>query len=154
MFISERERDRQTEHEQGKGRERGRHRIRSKVQALSCQHRAWYGAWTHKTWDRDLSRSWMLNSLSHPSAPSQPWISERIMNALASLSRSREFRESLKLMVQQSKAFCSKGSVFQTKLIKPHSGDPLSLSLKWDPVLLQTIFRKMPLSVIFPNNTQ
>ena len=36
VFIFERE----TEHKQGRGRERGRHRIRSRLQALSGQHRA------------------------------------------------------------------------------------------------------------------
>ena len=41
MFIFERERE--TEREQGRSRERGRHRIRSSLQALSCQHRAWRG---------------------------------------------------------------------------------------------------------------
>ena len=30
----------ETEHEWGRGRERGRHRIQSRLQALSCQHRA------------------------------------------------------------------------------------------------------------------
>ena len=46
LFIIERQRV--TEHEHGRGRERRRHRIRSRLQALSCQHRAWYGARTHK----------------------------------------------------------------------------------------------------------
>ena len=41
LFLSE------TEHEWGRGRERGRHRIRSGLQALSCQHRARRGAQTH-----------------------------------------------------------------------------------------------------------
>ena len=40
FFEGERERER--EHEQ-KGRERGRHRIGSRLQALSCQHRARQG---------------------------------------------------------------------------------------------------------------
>ena len=53
----------------GKGRERGRHRIRSRLQALSCQHRARCGAQTHGPRDHDLSRSWTLNWLSHPGAP-------------------------------------------------------------------------------------
>ena len=83
MFIFEREREtqsvsgegvekegeRDTECEWGRGRERGRHRIWSGLQAQSCQHRAWCGAWTHKLWDRDLSWSQMLNWLSHPGAP-------------------------------------------------------------------------------------
>lgn len=55
--------------EQGRGRERGRLRIRSRLQALSCQHRAWCRAWTHEPWDHDLSRSCMLNQLSHPGTP-------------------------------------------------------------------------------------
>ena len=50
VFIFERERER--ENEQGEGRERGRHRMWSRLQALSCGHRARRGAWTHKL------RSW------------------------------------------------------------------------------------------------
>ena len=42
MFISE------TEHKWVRGRERGRHRIRSRLQILSCQHRAQRGARTHE----------------------------------------------------------------------------------------------------------
>ena len=67
LFILERQRD--TEHEQGRGRERGRHRIWSRRQALSRQHRARRGAWTHGPWDHDPSRSRPLNRLSHPGAP-------------------------------------------------------------------------------------
>ena len=69
MFIYFWERDRETEHEWGRGRERGRHRIRSRLEALSCQHRAWHGARTHELWDHDLSRSQTLKQLSHPGAP-------------------------------------------------------------------------------------
>ena len=47
----------------------GRHRLRSRLQALSCQYRAWCGIWTHEPWDHDLSWSQMLNWLSHPGAP-------------------------------------------------------------------------------------
>ena len=49
--------------------QRGRRRIRSRLQALSCQHRARLGAQTHGPWDHDLSRSQTLNWLSHPGAP-------------------------------------------------------------------------------------
>ena len=63
-------RQRETEHEWGRVRERGRHRIRSRLQALSCQHRARRGALTHEPWDHDLSWSRMLNRLSHPDARS------------------------------------------------------------------------------------
>ena len=51
------------------GSERGRHRIRNRLQALSCQHRARCGARTHGPRDHDLSRSQMPNRLSHPGAP-------------------------------------------------------------------------------------
>ena len=67
LFLSDRERER--EHEQGRGRERGRHRIGSRLQAPSRHHRARHGARTHGPRDRDLSRSRMLNRLSHPGAP-------------------------------------------------------------------------------------
>ena len=63
LFLKKRE----TEHERGKSRERARHKIQRRLQALSCQHRAQHGAWTHKLWD--LSQSQTLNWLSHPSAP-------------------------------------------------------------------------------------
>ena len=53
----------------GGGADRGRHRIWSRLQALSCQPRAQHGAWTHKPWDHDLSRSRTLNRLSHPGTP-------------------------------------------------------------------------------------
>ena len=63
IFENERERDRVR---MGRGWE---DRIRSRLQALSCQHRAWHGAWTHGLWDHDLSWSETLNRLSHPGAP-------------------------------------------------------------------------------------
>ena len=62
MFIFERWR--KTEHEQGRGRERGRHRIQSRLQSLSCQHRArcWFKlmnceimAWAKFGWLADLA---------------------------------------------------------------------------------------------------
>ena len=46
-------------------RERGRHRIQSRLQVLSCQHRAAHGAQTHEPRGHDLSQSWALNWLSH-----------------------------------------------------------------------------------------
>ena len=63
------ERQREIEHKWGKSRERRRHRIRSRLQALSCQHKARCGAQTHKPWDHDLSRSWTLNWLNQLGAP-------------------------------------------------------------------------------------
>ena len=65
LFLREKE----TEHEWERSRERGRHRIWRRLQALSCQHRAWCRAWTHKLWDHDLSRSQTHHRLSHPGAP-------------------------------------------------------------------------------------
>ena len=54
----------------GKGqRERGRYRIRSRLQAPSCQHGARYGALTHRPQNHDLSRSRPPNQLSHPGTP-------------------------------------------------------------------------------------
>ena len=46
MFVLERERE--TAREQGRGREKGRHSIRSRLQPMSCQHRAQGGAQTHE----------------------------------------------------------------------------------------------------------
>uniref|UniRef100_A0ABI7XH05 Exocyst complex component EXOC6/Sec15 N-terminal domain-containing protein n=1 Tax=Felis catus TaxID=9685 RepID=A0ABI7XH05_FELCA len=56
------------------GSERGRQRIRNRLQALSCQHRAQRGAQTHGPRDHDLSRSWPLNRLSHPGAPKREFL--------------------------------------------------------------------------------
>ena len=73
MFIYFWERERERERERawgGRGRERGRHRIWNRLQALSCQHRAPSRAQTHKPWDHDLNRRWMLSWLSHPGTPS------------------------------------------------------------------------------------
>ena len=63
MFIFERECAR------GGRAERGRHRIPSRLQALSCQHRARCRAQTHKPWDHDLSQSRLVNRMSHPGTP-------------------------------------------------------------------------------------
>ena len=67
-FIFEREREREREHKWGRVRERERHRIWSRLQTLSCQHRAWRRTQTHWLWNHDLSRSQMLNQLNHPGA--------------------------------------------------------------------------------------
>ena len=67
IYFWERERERQSM-SMG-GAKRGRHRIRSRLQALSCQHRARRGARTHRPQNHDLSQSQPLNQLSHPGAP-------------------------------------------------------------------------------------
>ena len=64
LFIFERKR----EHKWGRGRERRTHRTRSRLQALSCQHRAGRRARTNAPGDDDLSRSRTFNRLS-PQAP-------------------------------------------------------------------------------------
>ena len=70
IYLSERERESPSKGcRQGRGRERGRHRIQSRLQALSCQHRAPHGARTHEPRDHDLSWSRALNWLSHPGTP-------------------------------------------------------------------------------------
>ena len=66
MFTYFWERETETERD-NRGAERDR--ICSRLQALSCQHRARCRAQTHKLWDHDLSQSWMLNRLSHPGTP-------------------------------------------------------------------------------------
>ena len=53
----------------GGGSERRRHRIRNRLQALSCQHRARREAWNHGLWDHDLSQSRRFNQRNHPGAP-------------------------------------------------------------------------------------
>ena len=68
LFIFERERERKREHSRG-GAEREGDRIWSRLQAMSCRHRAWCGARTQELWDQDLRRSWMFNRLSHPGTP-------------------------------------------------------------------------------------
>ena len=63
------ERERETECESGRGKERRRHRIRSRLQALSCRHRARRGTRTQEPWDHDLTWSRTLNQVSYPGAP-------------------------------------------------------------------------------------
>ena len=62
------ERGRQSVRGEGQ-RERGRRRIRSRLRALSCLHKALCKAQTREPRDHDLSRNRTLNRLSHPGAP-------------------------------------------------------------------------------------
>ena len=76
MFIyfwerEKRERERERAHEWGgaeieRERETERQKIGSRL--LSCQHKAWRGAPTGKSWGHDLSWSQRLNQLSHRGA--------------------------------------------------------------------------------------
>ncbi|VFV25970.1 Hypothetical predicted protein [Lynx pardinus] len=65
------ERQRETEHKWGRDRERRRHRIRSRLQALSYQHRARRGARTHEPQDHDLSHSTGFNLPTSPKPESR-----------------------------------------------------------------------------------
>ena len=67
MFIFEKKGERQNV--SGGRVEREGDRIWSRLQAPSCQHRAWHGAWTHEPRDHDLSQSRTLNWLNHLGAP-------------------------------------------------------------------------------------
>ena len=53
----------------GKGQRERETQNWSRLQALSCQHRAQREARTHKLWDHDLNQSQTLNRLSHRGAP-------------------------------------------------------------------------------------
>ena len=66
LFLREREREWETECKLGRGRERGRHRIWSRLQALSFSTEPSAGL---EPMDCNLSRSRMLNRLSHAGAP-------------------------------------------------------------------------------------
>ena len=67
--------------------DRGTERQRHRIQALSCQYRAWCGAWTHKLRDHDLSWSQMLNQLSHlgASITSSFWFGCRELERITSV---------------------------------------------------------------------
>ena len=66
IYFWRRERDRAWA---GEGQREGETQNLKQAQALSCQHRARHGARTHRPRDRDLSRSRILNRLSHPGTP-------------------------------------------------------------------------------------
>ena len=69
MFLFIFEREREIKHKHGRGRERGRYKIWSRLQALSCQHRAQCGDWTPEPRDHDLSWGPTFNQLRHSGAP-------------------------------------------------------------------------------------
>ena len=79
----------ETETEQGKGAERGRNRIRSRLQALNCQHRAQHRARIHKLQDHDLSRSRDAQPTEPPRRPSTytfSWKNPHILGSHQKLS--------------------------------------------------------------------
>ena len=53
----------------GEGQKERETQNTNRLPALNCQHRARCRAWTHEPWDYDLSRSQILNRLSHPGIP-------------------------------------------------------------------------------------
>ena len=92
----------------GGGSERGRHRIRSRLRAPSCLHRAQCRARTHKQWDHDLSQSRTLNRPSHPGAPGRVvFLKHKYLSILFLWSES--FKESMPI-------HC----VFKASMISPH----------------------------------
>ena len=82
LFLFEREREREREREaqseSGGGAERAGDTIGSRLQALSCQHRAQPGARPREPRDHDLSRRRTLNRRSHPGAPAGPIFRESL----------------------------------------------------------------------------
>ena len=66
--------DRERQSTSGGGAEREEDRIRSRLQALSCQHRAWCGVRTHEWWDSDLSPSQTLTRWSEPPRHSHKFV--------------------------------------------------------------------------------
>ena len=54
----------------GWGKERGRHRSRSRLQALSCRHRARREVPAHELWDHDLAEVGRLTDCATPA----PWL--------------------------------------------------------------------------------
>ena len=68
MFIFERDRDKV---QVGEGRERRRYRIQSRLQALSCQHRAQCRAGTHELMNCDITTSAEVRASPEP--PRHPW---------------------------------------------------------------------------------
>ena len=76
-LFFQRGRETETESMSGGGVERDTHRMWSRLQALSCQHRARHRARTRRLWDHDPSRSLTLNQLSHPGAPSHAFCESR-----------------------------------------------------------------------------
>ena len=69
IYFWEREREGERQNVSRVGAEREGDRIESRLQALSCQHRARCRTPTHEPWDHELSRSWTVNWLSHPGVP-------------------------------------------------------------------------------------
>ena len=119
---------RETKYELGRCRERGRHRIRSRLQALSCQHRAWRRARTHGLWDHDLNRSQSPNQLSHPGALPKEAISEW-WRSTANSCLSLWFKTTVQCVTQCD----SHGSQWNLRVCRLHkrfySGYLVSLSL-------------------------
>ena len=92
--------ERQSTSGKGAAREGDTQREGDRLQALSCQHRAWRGAQTHKPRGHDLSWSQTPNQLSYPGTPNDitiviVWISDILINIRLSLILSNATYSSL-----------------------------------------------------------
>ena len=68
IYFWERETEQSTTRGGAEREREGWQRIRSRLQALRCKHRAQCGAQTYDLWDHDLSR------LSEPPSAPRPWL--------------------------------------------------------------------------------
>ena len=150
IYFWERERERQSVSRGGAETEG--HRIQSRLQALSCQHKARHGAQTHKLWDHDLSSSRTLNQLSHPGAPvtwnivsiyedseNKEVATKKKKNLIQEpgcLSRLNKHLTSGQVMISQSVNLSpTSGSVLTAQSLEPALGS-MSLSLSALPPLM------------------
>ena len=135
--------------------ERERRRIQSRLQGLSCQHRAGHGAQTHELCNSDLSRSRTLNRRSYPGALEGSW------NELVKGTLPLMFGFSLKKIyswgtwVAQSVEYLTSAQVMISQFMSssPASGSLLSAqSLLWNlclplPVPLPLLLSLLKLNI-------
>ena len=115
---------------EGEGkRERDTHRIWSRLQAQSCQHRAWHGARTHELTDHDPSRSRTLNRLSHPG-----WLYHLLLKILPSFVNGSEVPILLGTSLKNLKATNVQSQILLEAVVTAHKQYANSLS-NWHALL-------------------
>ena len=143
MFVILRERDRAWA---GEGQRERETRIWSRLQALSCQHRTWPGARTHKLPDHDLGRSWKHNRLSHPGAPSLNFSKLIVPNQEYDPSRGEDKAETetstLLCNPQTEHTFCLKRQMFYSNSTVHNWGILIPWWRWWGQCDLELIFEK------------
>ena len=87
------------------------------LQALSCQHRARHGAWTHDLQNHDLSRSRTLNPLSHPGAPAHFIFKEDTLRSLSCPSFIRHHQQS-HLGICLNPKLLSLNTIFRVRMLR------------------------------------